>query len=262
MTSRRILVLGSLLITIAVILSACGGGSKATPTPSTYLTPSPSQITPTPTITYSPTHNPTHNPTPTPAPTYDPMPTPIPTYGPTLTPVPTYGPTPTPVPTGDPTPTPVPTDDPIPTSAPTPTPIPDIRTLVITNENLPVPPIEGMAFQFLTPNEYDPGPGKIQAKFLGISWAIYFGVSENILWLYHLPSPQTLKNLPQSIQDFFQTYMGIGEYTTFTEDGMYWITDIPPWLDIAKYDPDVVEIPLLVAIETEDGKAIIRYMLN
>jgi len=56
--------------------------------------------------------------------------------------------------------------------------------------------------------------------------------------------------------------LGIGEYTIIDDDGRYWITDLPPWLDISKYDPDVVGIPLLVAITTEDGKVIISYTLN
>ena len=56
--------------------------------------------------------------------------------------------------------------------------------------------------------------------------------------------------------------MGIGEYTIVDDDGRYWITDLPPWIDIAKYDPDVVEMPILVAIATEDGKAIISYTLS
>lgn len=162
--------------------------------------------------------------------------------------------------TPDETPAPVATTPP-PTQTPTPT--PEIRKYTITDEDLPQPPLQGLTFRFLSPGEGDPGPGKMRAKYLALSKSIWFGVAEGNMWLYGLPSPEGLIFFPQSIQQFIQNYLGIGEHTQYTkEDSRYWITDLPPWLDLAKYDEDVTEIPYFISVETTDGKATISYMLR
>ena len=154
-----------------------------------------------------------------------------------------------------PTPTPTLAPD---VTTPTVSPTNPVRTLTITDKDLPLPPIQGMNFHFVTPNPGDYGPGKIRASFGFISWSVWLGVSDGKLWLYHLPNRESL---PQSLYAFYDS-LGINEYATFTADGKYWLNGIPPWIDIAKYDPDVVKMPLLVAIKSTDGAATIDYVLN
>lgn len=140
------------------------------------------------------------------------------------------------------------------------TPTSGIRTLTVTDEDLPKPPIEGLTFHFLLPAEHDPGPGKIQAKYLGmISWSVWFGISEGKLWLYHVPRRESL---PQFLDEFYD-YIGIDEHSVYTEaDGKYWVTAIPPWLDLAKYDEDITELPTFISMDTRDSEATITYMLR
>ena len=82
---RRFILPITVLLTCALLLSACGGSAEAEPTP-------------------TPTAEPTAAPTDTPAPTE--APTPTPTEAPT--PTPTAEPTETPEPTEEPTPSPTP----------------------------------------------------------------------------------------------------------------------------------------------------------
>lgn len=83
------------------------------------ISPSPS-VTPTPTATTTPSPSPTITPTPTPKPTPSPSPTVTPTPTPTVKPSPSPTVTPTPTPTS--TPSPSPTVTPTPTPKPTPSP--------------------------------------------------------------------------------------------------------------------------------------------
>ena len=92
-----------------------------TPSPSVSVTPSPTP-TATPSPTPSPTPTATPSPTPSPTPTATPSPTPSPT--PTATPSPTPSPTPTATPSPTPSPTPTATPSPIPSPTPTATPSP------------------------------------------------------------------------------------------------------------------------------------------
>ncbi len=172
-------------------------------------------------------------------------------------PTPTPLPTPTPVATMSPTPSPTPA----PTATPASTPSNQPRSVTITDADLPRPPFPGMAFHFQTPGQNEFGPGKINATFLSQGWSIWFGVTDGKVWLYHLPSPQMLQQLPQSIQQFFQNYIGVGQYTTVDEAGRYWIDGIPPWIDIAKYDKDVTKMPQIVSVATSDGAATVTYKL-
>jgi hypothetical protein len=124
---------------------------------------------------------------------------------------------------------------------------------------LPPPPIEGMIFHFMAPLEGEAGPGKLRASYGVISWSIWFGVTDGQLWVYHLPKRE---NLPESLQSFYD-YLGINEFTVYTEeDGKYWLTDLPPWLDVARYDPEVSTIPTLVSASSSDGQATIEYTLD
>ena len=104
-----------------------------TPTLVLTSTPTPSSLpmnTPTLVLTSTPTPLPTNTPTPLPTSTPTPLPTNTPTPVPTSTPTPVPTSTPTPVPTSTPTPVPTNTPTPVPTSTPTPVP---------TNTPTPVP---------------------------------------------------------------------------------------------------------------------------
>ena len=114
--SHYLLLLG-ILAFMLILGVACGGGSTATPAPTSTPTPtSPPAATPVP-----------ETPTPTSAPT----PTPLPQERPSPTATPPLIPTPTA--TSVPSPTTTPTATPMPTPAPTPT--PSVFPLVITDSN-------------------------------------------------------------------------------------------------------------------------------
>jgi uncharacterized protein len=93
----------SLLLTIMLVITACGGDSSENPTPNPTQ-PVVAQQTPT----AAPEPTPQPEPTPTPEPTSTPEPTPTETPEPTATPEPS----PTPAPSPTPGPTPEPTPDP------------------------------------------------------------------------------------------------------------------------------------------------------
>ena len=49
-------------------------------------------------------------------------------------------------------------------------------------------------------------------------------------------------------------------YWRVTEEGKLWIVDMPPWLDISKYDPEVTQLPTVVSVKTGEGKVDISYI--
>lgn len=51
-------------------------------------------------------------------------------------------------------------------------------------------------------------------------------------------------------------------YWRLMERGKIWVTGMPPWLDLAKYDPEVTKMPTVVSIETGDGTAKIKYIIE
>jgi hypothetical protein len=133
------------------------------------------------------------------------------------------------------------------------------RIVTLTDNDLPPPPVEGMGFHFLAaaPGEY--GPGKIRLSYGALSWDIWFGVTDGKLWVYHLPKREIL---PESLQGFYD-FLGINENTIFTEeDEKYWFTGLPPWMNIAKYDPEVVNMPVLITVESSEGQAKIHYKIR
>ena len=113
----------------------------------------------------------------------------------------------------------------------------------------------------MAPDVNDFGPGKINATFLGQGWSIWFGVTDGKLWLSPLPSQPLLLQMPKSIQDFFQNYIGVGQFTTVDSAGRYWIDGVPPWIDIAKYDRDVKQMPIILSAATANGTATVTYKL-
>lgn len=129
------------------------------------------------------------------------------------------------------------------------------RTVTFTDNDLPSPPIEGMTFHFVAPSPGEYGPGKIRLSYQALSWAIWFGVTDGKLWAYNLPKRESL---PESLQGFYDS-LGVDENTVYTEDGKCWFTGLPPWLDIAKYDPDVTELPTLLAVSSTAGQATVDY---
>ena len=108
----------------------------------TYFTVNGSLVTPTPTVTQTPTVTPTNTPTPSFTPTNTPTPSFTPTNTPTNTPTPSFTPTntttPTNTPTNTPTPSFTPTNTPTPTETPTNTPTPTV-TPTNTPTNTPTP---------------------------------------------------------------------------------------------------------------------------
>lgn len=145
------------------------------------------------------------------------------------------------------------------TSTPTPTKSPEIRTMIMTDADLPQPPIQGMTLHFLAPLQGESGPGKLQASYGILNWSVWFGADNGKLWVNHVPKREAL---PSSLQSFYD-YLGIDQFTTYTEqDGRYWFTGIPPWLNIAQYDPAITKMPTLVSIASTTGQVTIKYILN
>jgi hypothetical protein len=133
---------------------------------------------------------------------------------------------------------------------------PVVKTITITDADLPAPPVSGMTFHFLTPAQGDPGPGKIRVTYLFITYSIWFGVDNNKLWIYHLPKRDAI---PASLISYYDS-LGIDQYATYTEqDGKYWFNEIPPWINIAKYDPGITTMPVLVSASSTSGQAQISY---
>jgi hypothetical protein len=141
----------------------------------------------------------------------------------------------------------------------TPTPTSELRSITLTDNDLPRPPIQGMTFHFITPAQGEPGTGKLQATYGLLSWSVWFGLTDGKLWAYHLPKRESL---PASLQSFYD-YLGIDEYTVYTEeDGKYWFTSIPPWLNISQRDPDIAQMPALVSIESTERQVTINYIIQ
>jgi hypothetical protein len=136
---------------------------------------------------------------------------------------------------------------------------PNTRTVTLRDSDLPEPPIDGMTFHFVAPQTGEAGPGKLRASYGILSWSIWFGITDGQLWIYNLPKRE---NVPTSLQSFYD-YLGIDEYTVYTEeDGKYWFTELPPWLDLSKYDPDVTTMPTLVSVASASGQATIQYIIT
>jgi|GEM_PF-2271435 len=54
-----------------------------------------------------------------------------------------------------------------------------------------------------------------------------------------------------------------GEYCwRLMQEGRVWITGMPPWLDISRYDPEVTQIPTVASLETGDGTVRITYIVK
>jgi hypothetical protein len=132
------------------------------------------------------------------------------------------------------------------------------RTVTFTDSDLPAPPIEGMTFHFVAPVAGEFGPGKIRMSYQTLKWSVWFGVTNGKLWLYNLPKKESL---PKSLQGFYD-YLGIDESCVYTDDGKCWFTGLPPWLNISRYDPDVTELPTIIAAASTNGQATIEYSIN
>jgi len=131
----------------------------------------------------------------------------------------------------------------------------EITTITLTDADLPAPPINGMVFHFVAPSTGDFGTAKIRLSYGLFGWAIWLGVENGQLWMYHLPKRE---DIPPSLQGFYD-YVGINETTTYTPDGRYWLNAVPAWLNLAKYDPDLVGLPEFTDVRTTDGQMIISY---
>jgi hypothetical protein len=129
------------------------------------------------------------------------------------------------------------------------------RTIYLTD--LDFPSVDNMTFHFLAPAEGEFGPGKIRAFYGAQKWTVWFGVTDGELWLYNLPAKDSL---PANLQGFFDL-LGIDSTVYFTPDGKCWFTALPPWLNMAKYDPDVTTIPVFVSVSSALGQATFVYRL-
>jgi hypothetical protein len=147
---------------------------------------------------------------------------------------------------------------PTPTTSPTPSPV--IKQVTIYDDDLPAPPVSGMTFHFVTSDTGDPGPGKIKISYSLFSYFIWFGVDKNNnnkFWVYNLPKRDTL---PSSLIGFYDS-LGINENAVYEEaTGKYWFNTIPPWINIAKYDPTLTSMPVLVSAASSSGQAQINYI--
>jgi hypothetical protein len=133
-----------------------------------------------------------------------------------------------------------------------------VKKVTVYDSDLPLPPVAGMTFHFITPAQGDPGPGKIRASYGFMTYSIWFGVENSRLWVYHLPRRETFPQLAG-----FYDSLGIEQYTTYNEaDGKYRFDEIPPWLNVAKYDPNITRIPSLVSTESGEGNATVYYIVN
>jgi hypothetical protein len=143
-----------------------------------------------------------------------------------------------------------------------PTPTPETRTVTLTDSDLPQAPIEGMTFHFVAPSsgeKTEGKTGKLVASYGVLSWSIWFGVTDGQFWIYNLPKKE---NMPESLWSFYD-YLGIDQYTVYDEDeGKYYFTELPDWLDISKYDPDVTTMPSLVSAVSVSGQVTIKYILK
>jgi len=134
----------------------------------------------------------------------------------------------------------------------------DIHSITLTDSDLPAPPVSGMTFHFLAPSDGDFGPAKIRLSYGGMSWAIWLGVEDGKLWVYHLPPREAV---PASLLSFYDS-LGINQYTTLTPDGRYWLKNLPPWINLAKYDPDLTGLPVLVSIASTSGQLVLSYTVD
>jgi hypothetical protein len=133
---------------------------------------------------------------------------------------------------------------------------PVVKTITLSDSDLPSPPVSSMTFHFITPEQGDPGPGKIKATYLFFTYYIWFGVENNKFWVYNLPKRSAV---PASLYSYYDS-LGIDQYTTYTEqDGKYWFDEIPPWINISKYDPGLTDMPVLVSAASTSGQAQISY---
>jgi hypothetical protein len=133
---------------------------------------------------------------------------------------------------------------------------PVIKSLSITDADLPAPPVSGMVFHFITSAPGEPGPGKIRATYAFFNYYIWFGVDHNQLWVFNLPKRESL---PSSLTGFYDS-LGINQYSVYDEQsGKYWFNEIPAWINISKYDPALTLIPILVSATSVEGHAQISY---
>jgi hypothetical protein len=116
-----------------------------------------------------------------------------------------------------------------------------------------------MTFHFVAPASGDIGSGKIRLSYAGQVWPIWLGVTGGKLWAFNIP-PRS--SLPPSLQAFYDS-LAIDQNTVYTpQDGKNWFTALPPWLDISRYDPDVVGLPTLTAVSSTAGQAAMGYSVT
>ncbi|MBN1189070.1 MAG: IPT/TIG domain-containing protein [Dehalococcoidales bacterium] len=130
-----------------------------------------------------------------------------------------------------------------------------VKIVTLTDDDLPDPPIEGMTFHFLTPAEGDEGPAKIRIIYdngLYMTYSVWLGVEDGKIWVSHFPQREAV---PASLQAFYDE-LGIDP----DEYMRYVFEELPPWLDISQYDPDLTGLPVVVGIATVDGQMLISYM--
>jgi hypothetical protein len=132
-----------------------------------------------------------------------------------------------------------------------------ISTIIMTDDDLPEPPYASITFHITQPSESNPGTAEIRAAYKTFTYGVFLGVEDHQLWISHLPNRNAV---PSSLRSFYDS-LGINEFTTYA-DGKYRFTSFPAWIDIAKYDPDLVEMPELVSISSLSGQLYITYKTN
>ncbi|MBN1190252.1 MAG: Ig-like domain-containing protein [Dehalococcoidales bacterium] len=133
------------------------------------------------------------------------------------------------------------------------------RTITFSDDSLPEPPIEGMTARYAPPSAPDTGTAWIKITYGTMSWAFYIGVEDSLLWIGHVPARE---GIPESMLSFYDS-LGLSDFATYNEDDQkYWFHDLPPWLDIQQYDPDITELPLFVSVTSTTGSLTVKYRLN
>ncbi|MBN1191991.1 MAG: hypothetical protein JXA46_19725 [Dehalococcoidales bacterium] len=134
-----------------------------------------------------------------------------------------------------------------------------VRTLTMYNDSLPQPPINGMTLQYVAPSYKNPGTAELRIKYSYFMWGVYIGVTDGKLWASHVPEREAV---PQSWLVFYDS-MGLNDCATYDEDKMtYWFYDLPPWLDIEQYDPELTELPVFESITSTNGSVTVVYCFN
>jgi hypothetical protein len=136
------------------------------------------------------------------------------------------------------------------------------RTIVFNDDSLPEPPA-GMTAHFTAPSgQNTEGGGQIRVTSGAMAQSIWVGVTDGKLWVGNIPPRDVIASLYPSLLPLYDS-LGLTDFATYNEkDYRYWFFDLPPWLDIEQYDPDVTKLPYFVSINSKAGTLTAKYRLQ